>query len=211
MAGHEVIGFCERDEYCNAVLKKHWPMKPISLCIKSLTRALMPSLAAGRAKMLARPQEIRPPDFRANVLAYGDGFLEPFAWYDLKSQCWRTWQCCLIEGWAKYLATWPPSGMMRNGIAYQLKPLVCRTTEKDFIQLPTPLASDYKGTSRKRFRGSQAYRGGRITEALRNCQEDAIYTNPQFAEAVMGLPKDFTRLETGTPPHSIKQITAGIK
>lgn len=197
-AGHEIIGFCEGNEYCQKILKKHWKTKPISWCIKSLTRALMASSAAGRAKILAWGGEINPPDYKASVLVCGAGYLEPFAWYDRKSRCWKTWQSCLIEGWEPFLGTWPASGMMRNGIAYQLKPLVCRITETDFIQFPTPLASDYKGTSRKRYRGSPNFRGGRITEVLRSCPQDPCYTNPQFAEAVMGLEKDYTLLETET-------------
>lgn len=198
-AGHEVIGFCEKDTFCQKILKKHWKTKPISSCVKLLTRGLISaSLAVGRAKMSALRWEAPPWEFQENVLDYGDTYLEPFAWYDQKSRCWRTYQRCWIEGWARFLETWPQSGMIRNGIAYRQRPLDCPTKEKDFMQLPTPLASDYKGTSRKRYMGSQNFRSGRITEALRNCQGDPTYTHPQFAEAVMGLEKDYTLLETET-------------
>lgn len=50
-AGHEVIGFCEKDIWARKILKKHWPMKPSSSCIKLLNRALMPLLAGSRARM----------------------------------------------------------------------------------------------------------------------------------------------------------------
>lgn len=195
-AGHEVIGFCEGDEYCQKILKKHWPTKPISSCVKSLTRALMPSLAAGRAKILALPAKV--PDYQASALDYGGISLKPFAWFDQNTQCWRTWQRCFIEEWAKFSETWPTSGMIRSGIAYRLPPLACPIAEEEFLRLPTPLASNYRGVSRKRFRGSKHYRGGHTSEVLRNCYEDPIYLNPSFAEAMMGLPNDYTRLETET-------------
>lgn len=201
-AGHEVIGFCEQDIWAKKILKKHWPTKPISSSIQSLNRALTALLAAGRVRICQLPVPTRPQALKVNEADFGQPFLEPFAWYDQKGRCWRTWQSCLIEGMAKYSEPWPPSGMMHNGIAYRLKPLDCPINAKDFIQLPTLLASDYKGTSRKRYRGGEAYRGGRITEILRNCPSDPIYTHPSFAEAVMGLPKDFTLLETETLPKS---------
>jgi hypothetical protein len=199
-AGHEVIGFCEKEEFCKKVLKKHWPTKPISSCVKLFLRALMASesLRAGRVKMLPLQPPIRPQALMVNEQDFGQSSLEPFAWYDQTSRCWRTWQCCLIEGLEKYSETWPKSGLIRNGIAYAQKPLACPMIEKDFISLPTPLASDYKGTSRKRYRGSPDFRSGRTVEVLRTCPEDPTYTHPQFAEAMMGLPKDFTLLETET-------------
>lgn len=199
-AGHEVSGFCEREAFCQKILKKHWPTKPISSCIKSLTKALTASLAAGRVRISALPETA--PDYQASVLDYGGICLEPFAWFDQRSRCWRTWQRCFIEGWAPFSETWPPSGMTHNGIAYKLTPLACPTSAEEFLRLPTPCASDQKGSSRKRYRNSPDYRGGRITEALRTCHDDPIYTHPQFAEAVMGLDKDFTQLETETLPNS---------
>jgi len=39
-AGHEVIGFCENDVWARKILKKHWPTKPISWCVKSLRVAM---------------------------------------------------------------------------------------------------------------------------------------------------------------------------
>lgn len=42
-AGHEVIGFCENDPWARKILKKHWPTKPISWCVKSLRDAMVSS------------------------------------------------------------------------------------------------------------------------------------------------------------------------
>ena len=211
-ADHEIIGFCEKDLWSRKILKKFWKMKPISSSIQLLNRRLMESasLRVGRVKMLHLPPPIRPQALKVNKLDFGVDYLEPFAWYDQKESCWRTWQLCLIEGLEKFSETWPPSGIIVSGIAYQLKPLVCPMKERDFISLPTPLASDYKGTSRRRFRGNQDSRIGRITEVLRSCQNDPTYTHPNFAEAVMGLEKDYTALEMETrQPSSNKSQKQG--
>ena len=195
-AGHGIIGFCEGETYCQNVLKKHWPTKPISSCIKSLTKALMASSAAGRVRILAMQESA--PDYQASILDYGGICLEPFAWFDQRSRCWRTWQHCFIEGWARFSENWPPSGMTCNGIAYRLTPLACPTAVEGFLRLPTPCASDHKGCSRTRYRHSPERRGGKLIEVLRTCLSDPIYTHPHFAELMMGLPKDYTRLETET-------------
>lgn len=191
-AGHEITGFCEKEHWARKILKKNWPMKPVSWCITSLNKALMELLPDGPVKTCQLQQVPERRALKVSDQDFGKSYLEPFAWYDQSSLCWRTWQLCLIEGWATFSETWPKSGLMHNGIAYELKPLVCPMIETDFISLPTPCASDCKGTSRNRFRGSPNFRGGRITEVLRTCQYDPIYTHPNFAEAVMGLPKDYT-------------------
>src|SRR6185312_3258453 len=63
---------------------------------------------------------------------------EPFAWYDRSTRSWRTWQRCLVEGWALYSETWPRSGMTRNGIAYRSADLVPPISGTGFGLLPTP-------------------------------------------------------------------------
>lgn len=192
-AGCEVIGFCENDQWAKKILKKHWPMKPISSCIKSLNKALIASSVGSRVRMRRLPtQPTKPLALKVSEQDFGEACLEPFAWYDQSTRSWRTWQRCLIEGWARYSETWPKSGMTHNGVAYKLKMSDCPMREIDFISLRTPCASDSKGTSRKRYMGSPHFRGGRLTEFLRNCQTDATYTHPNFAEAMMGLEKDYT-------------------
>lgn len=98
-----------------------------------------------------------------------------------------------------YSENWPASGMMSNGIAWQRQPLAHPTIADGFTCLPTPLAQERAGCSRKRFKGSPNFRGTRTAEALRMSYECPAYLNPSFAEVLMGLPKDFTLLETETP------------
>ena len=63
-----------------------------------------------------------------------------FAWFDNSdpnSCCWRTWQRCLTGGWIEFLESWPRSGLMRNGIAYRLPPLVRRISGTGFSSSDT--------------------------------------------------------------------------
>jgi hypothetical protein len=96
------------------------------------------------------------------------------------------------------LSAVPPAGMMQNGIAWQRQPLAHPTIADEFTCLPTPLATEGCGTSRKRFKGSPNFRGTRTAEALRTSYECPAFLNPLFAEMLMGLPKDYTVLETQT-------------
>src|SRR4051812_717313 len=55
---------------------------------------------------------------------YGASTPVLLAKYDRDSSSWRTSQLCLEGGLSEFLETWPRSGLMRSGIAYQLPPLV---------------------------------------------------------------------------------------
>lgn len=144
------------------------------------------------------------PDLQALVQVYGEKSYVPFAWWDRSTACWRTWQRCLIEGWARFSETWPRSGMTRSGIAYQLPVLASPTLETGSGLLPTITANEGKGSGRSRYRGSTQFRGGKMSEGLRTGVDDPIYTDPTFAEAAMGFPRGWTQLETPSPPLSQK-------
>lgn len=83
-------------------------------------------------------------DCRANGLAYGLSYPVSLARYDRNSSSWKTSATCFIEGWMSFSETWPRSGMMRNGIAYQLPPLAPTTFEIASGSLPTPTAQGLK-------------------------------------------------------------------
>ena len=71
--------------------------------------------------------------------------------------------------------------------------------------LPTIGKQEPKGASRNRYRGSDHFRGAKMSEGLRICEEDPIYLHPSFAEAVMGYPIGWTELvpaETASSPKS---------
>jgi hypothetical protein len=203
-AGHEVIGFCEKDVWARKILKKHWPMKPISSCIKSLNEALIASLGDSHVKILVtQPLLTQPPPVSSESVRDGSGrLLTPFAWWEQSSSSWRTWQLCFSETgqktWAEFSDAWPPSGMMRNGIAWAREPLASPTIAPAHTFLPTLGASDGAGSSRSRYKGSQNRMRGRMSDGLRMSQSDPPCTHPNFAEAMFGLPKDYTELEMET-------------
>jgi len=203
-AGHEVIGFCENDPWARKILKKHYPTKPISWCVKSLHKALMESLADSHVKTLATPLlHTQPPQVQTESVRDCSGrLLTAFAWWEQSTCSWRTWQRCFSETgaviWEQYLEPWPPSGMIRNGIAWAREPLASPTIAPAHTFLPTLGASDGAGSSRSRYKGSQNRMRGRMSDGLRTSPSDAPLTNPSFAEAVIGLPKDYTALEMPT-------------
>jgi hypothetical protein len=147
---------------------------------------------------------VKVPDLPECVRDSSGALYEPLAWWDGQDCCWRTWQRCLVEGWARFSEPWPRSGMTRNGIAFLRAPLVPLTSETAFGLVPTIGANEGKGSSSKRFLGSEHFRGAKMSEGLRTSLTDPIYTHPNFAEAAMGFPKDWTLLETPSSRKSRK-------
>lgn len=95
------------------------------------------------------PAKIFPtPDSGRDLTENDQGFFsKPFAWfanYNRESLCWKTWQRCLLGDWIEYLGRWPRSGMMQNGIAYRLPPLVPRISGTEFSFWPTPNVVGYR-------------------------------------------------------------------
>lgn len=84
----------------------------------------------------------RAQDWRARAAVYGRSSPELLAKYDRASRSWRTFQCSLDGECPVFSETWPRSGMTRNGIAYQLPPLVPLTSETACGLLPTPVTVD---------------------------------------------------------------------
>lgn len=71
---------------------------------------------------------------------------ELFGMLDLNTSSLKIVQLYLFEDLSKCYATFPKSGMMRNGNVYQTLLLDTHTKEKDCTLLPTPTKSDYKAT-----------------------------------------------------------------
>jgi hypothetical protein len=84
----------------------------------------------------------------------GPSSAELLATFDPATQSWRMFQTCLVAlansqagGLDVFSETWPRSGLMRNGIAYRLPPLVPLTCATEFGLLPTPEASNTKAVA----------------------------------------------------------------
>lgn len=145
-------------------------------------------------------------DLTRKEVGCGQNTPELLAKYDPNTRLWKTSQTCLLDllnnpadGLAVYSETWPKSGMMRNGIAYQLATLAPGIHGTEFGYLPTPAKSTAKGAVRHRYFGSPTYRSN-LHEYLRNGPEDPIYPHPCFLELIMGFPIGHTELApSGTP------------
>lgn len=89
--------------------------------------------------------------------------------------------------------TLPKWGSMQNGVFWAAPTWALGINENEYgFSLPTIGANEYKGSSKVRFRGSPQYRGAKMSEGLRICETDPIYTHPNFAEEAMGWPTMWT-------------------
>jgi hypothetical protein len=102
----------------------------------------MSSVAVSPARTSASQEKAR--ELKAAAAAYGQSTPELLANYDPASSSWRTSQLCLDGALTEFSETWPRSGLMQNGTAYLLPPLVPLTAETDFGSWLTPQAQDAK-------------------------------------------------------------------
>lgn len=138
---------------------------------------------------------------KQNDLVSGRSSPDLLAKYDRTTQSWKTCQTYLTDtgelGWQTYSGAWPRSGMTRNGIAYQLAPLMPNTTEIGCLSFPTPTSRDYKGAVKPETLAAK----GRNPDT--NSLPDAIEyrgqsgrLNPAWIEWLMGFPIGHTELES---------------
>lgn len=68
--------------------------------------------------------------------------MEPIVWWNKNRDCWETEQMDLFsERPVVWSATWPPSGMTRNGVLSVLPTSAPLTSESVFSLLATPQAN----------------------------------------------------------------------
>jgi hypothetical protein len=136
--------------------------------LKTLPTSEVPTLeqltlfaAASRARTSVSPAKARGS--AAREAAYGQSTPELLARFDPVSSSWRTSQFSLEGGLTEFLETWPRSGLMRSGIAYQLPPLAPRISETGSGLWPTPVVPN-GGRSVAHvndWRGRTAYHNGK--------------------------------------------------
>lgn len=168
--------------------------------LQQMELKLTQSAEASPVKTLASRES--KMELKRSARDFGESSPVLLASFDRASYSWKTSQTSFLDpvssqghGLEGFSETWPRSGMMRNGIAYQLPPLVPLISGTAFGLLPTIGACEGKGSSKKRYKGSPHFRGAKMSEGLRTCQEDPIYTHPSFAEAAMGFPIGHTDLK----------------
>jgi hypothetical protein len=147
--------------------------------------------------------------FLERAAGYGKNTPDLLARYDPTSSSWKTSQLCLVEGLATFSETWPRSGMMRNGIAYQLPPLVPATDETESGLWPTPSARDWKdtpGMARQAGDRDRTDQLARAVYATENSLPGSGTLNPTWVEWLMAFPIGWTDLN-----HSVTQSSRGLQ
>lgn len=127
-------------------------------------------------------------------LVFGHTWQESLVKYDLVTHSWRTVNHLFEEVLPEYSVTLPVWGMTRSGVVLELA-MPAQITN-DFVhgclRIPTITRCEYKGSVKKRFRGSPYYRGTKMSEGLRTSETDPTYLNPSFGELAMGWPTGWT-------------------
>jgi hypothetical protein len=132
--------------------------------------------------------------------ASGSNSRDLLASFNRDSLSWKTSQHCLVEGLETFSETWPRSGMMRNGIAYQRRQLAHCTTGAEFglSLIPTPTASDHKGSGRLRLeRGAN----NNLRDWFK-IKFGFLYPPVAAVEYLMGFPEGWASLKPTEMPSS---------
>lgn len=119
----------------------------------------------------------------AQRAAYGGSLHGSLAKFDHASSSWRTPQSSLDGASETFSGTWPDSGMMRSGTAFQLPTLAVVIDETGLGLFPTPLASETG------FRRSKFPQGGTSLSTFLGGRP-----NPNWVEWLMNFPIRHTDL-----------------
>ena len=166
---------------------------------KSQQTQLFPSMSSSEDSHVKTYQSLGDRRvYTQNDQDCGLKWLESFGYFDPDTQSLRTWQTSLDSDWNECLPTLPRWGEMRHGQLYLHPQSEQITGVIEYLSchgLPTIAATEYKGASKNRFRGSPHYKGTRMVEALRNGPTDPSRISIHFAEVQMGFPRDYTKVE----------------
>ena len=158
---------------------------------------LMSSLEASPAKTSRLPENLQA--LRASEAGYGLKSADWLASLDLNTSSWKTSQTCLLEsgelGLAEFCETWPRSGMMHSGIAYQLPPLAPLTDEIESGSYPTARKQMSRRPNWTRV-SSGEHRSNieDFVAILEGANKDAgrQSLSPEWCEWLMGYPAQWT-------------------
>lgn len=155
---------------------------------------------ASPVRTLAEPEN--SPALTDHDLDFGESSFESLANYDPGTRSWKTSQTSFLEtvgdGLVEFLATWPRSGMMQNGTAYQLPPLVPLTSVIGSSLWPTPTTvTPAGGLALCKWGGS---RSRAKLRKLVTPEELNGPLNPDLPSWLMGFPTGWSNLtDTETP------------
>jgi len=112
----------------------------------------------------------------------------------------KTSQCSTVEDSTKSSPTLPRSGVMRRGVLYQAPPPDSRSSASDTSCWPSPTVEDARASRRHGYTIT-GHSGTTLTDAMLQWygideSEDPPWVlNPDFSEALMGLPMGWTLLD----------------
>lgn len=203
-AGIKTVWQVEIDPFCRQILEAHWPNAARFGDVTEWLNGLMCSQSDFRVRTF--PFAGSAPDWRESALVCGEKVYEPFAYFDQESYSWKTWQRCLIEGWATFSGTWPRAGIVRNGIAYQRRPLVPITNGTGLSLWPT--ARKEMGSHMICWKRAKSGEHRSNLEDfiawlwLREPNEKirGLNTNPDWLEWYLGFPIRFSVLKPSETP-----------
>jgi hypothetical protein len=120
----------------------------------------------------------------------------PFAYYDLDTRLWKTYEVISLWGSIKFSETWPASGLMQSGKSYQQPRLVRHTKETGYSLWPTPTASSWGSTGHRAMLQTKV-NNGTISESDKQqmTSGNGGKLNPTWVEWLMGFPIGWTDLE----------------
>lgn len=127
----------------------------------------------------------------------------------------KTSQHCYLEmeddGFQGFLMTWPATGMMHNGMIYQLPRSAPSITEIGFGLLPTPLKSCQmvlaKFTIQSQVKSQNAGHQSRLWPFLLKLANYDLRKMNQITENLMGFPLNHTHMEAS----EIQSIQQSLK
>src|SRR5215471_5910575 len=133
----------------------------------------------------------------STVNAADSGMILPgsFAWYDRASCSWKMWQLCFSGGLEIFSEPFPIAGSMRNGQLFPRAPWVLHICDNDCSLWPTPTASmDGRGFGIPLHDKSGRFRRSIVLRVQELVRKHGWRIHPNFTEALMNLPQDWTAI-----------------
>lgn len=148
-----------------------------------------------RVKTSVLPENVKV--LKGNGPAYGVRCIELYGRLDLNTSSLKTRQLSLFPVSNRSYATFPKSGIMRNGNVYQTTLLDTHIKGKDFTLLPTPIKSDYKATFATMDTLTRYLKSGHQIRVSDILAQKGFLKSQRIAllEMMMGFPIGHTELE----------------
>lgn len=125
----------------------------------------------------------------------------PFAKCSPGFDGWETSQRSLLSGWIDYSSTWPKSGILVNGDAYDCEHWIHNGPEA-VIEWPTPDAGVFnfaespehwdRRTAKHKKKGINTGKVLAVEVKRYSKRKEKVFLTPEFSEALMGFPIGWT-------------------